>query len=169
MAEAVAAFHCRPLQDATRRSCSTGVVLSRKTGAGALRRPVLVALGIRFDGKKEIIDFRLAASESAGEWERFLTDLHRRGLTGMRLWMICVDGGSGLVAALRNDLDEPHLLPLQDTPEAQNRAHHKRHRTSNDASARCGADPDPWAHSRRRPQWTASSLPSSLTRKKCRD
>jgi hypothetical protein len=46
-----------------------GVVLSRKTGAGALRRPVLVALGLRHDGKKEIIDFRLAASESAAESE----------------------------------------------------------------------------------------------------
>jgi len=58
------------------------VVLARKTGAGALRRPVLVALGIRHDGKKEIIDFQLAGSESAAEWERFLTALHRRGLTG---------------------------------------------------------------------------------------
>jgi transposase-like protein len=37
-----------------------GVVLARKTGAGALRRPVLVALGLRPDGKKEVIDFRLA-------------------------------------------------------------------------------------------------------------
>ncbi len=47
-------------------------MLARKTGAGALRRPVLVALGLRPDGKKEIIDFRLAASESAAEWEKFL-------------------------------------------------------------------------------------------------
>src|SRR3977135_662604 len=82
-----------------------GVVLARKTGAGALRRPVLVALGLRPDGKKEIIDFRLAASESAAEWERFLTDLYRRGLTGESLDMICVDGGSGLLAA------RPTVLP----------------------------------------------------------
>ena len=31
-----------------------GVVLARKTGAGALRRPVLVALGLRPDGKKRL-------------------------------------------------------------------------------------------------------------------
>ena len=61
---------------------------------------MLVALGLRPDGKKEIIDFRLAASESAAEWERFLTDLYRRGLTGEGLDMICVDGGAGLLAAL---------------------------------------------------------------------
>jgi len=85
-------------------------VLARKTGAGALRRPVLVALGIRFDGKKEVIDFRLAASESAVEWERFLSDLHRRGLTGKSLRMICVDGGSGLIAALPTAYDK---IPVQ--------------------------------------------------------
>ncbi len=76
------------------------VVLARKTGAGAIRRPVLVALGLRPDGKKEVIDFRLAHRESAAEWERFLGDLIRRGLTGDSLEMICVDGGSGLLASL---------------------------------------------------------------------
>ena len=96
----VAAFHARPLKDCYRVLMLDGVVLARKTGAGAIRRPVLVALGLRPDGKKEIIDFRLAQSESAAEWERFLGDLIRRGLTGDGLEMICVDGGSGLLAAL---------------------------------------------------------------------
>jgi putative transposase len=98
--QAVAAFHRRPLKNGYTALMLDGVVLARKTGAGALKRPVLVALGLRPDGKKEVIDFRLAASESAAEWERFLTDLFRRGLTGDGLDMICVDGGSGLVAAL---------------------------------------------------------------------
>jgi putative transposase len=96
----VAAFHRRPLADRYKVLMLDGVVLARKTGAGALRRPVLVALGLRPDGKKEIIDFRLAGSESAAEWETFLTDLYRRGLTGEALDMICVDGGAGLLAAL---------------------------------------------------------------------
>ena len=102
---AVAAFHRRPLANQYKVLMLDGVVLARRTGAGALRRPVLVALGIRPDGKKEIIDFRLAESESAAEWERFLTDLHRRGLTGEGLDMVCVDGGKGLLAAL------PTVLP----------------------------------------------------------
>ena len=97
---AVAAFHRRPLQDIYKALVLDGVVLARRTGAGALKRPVLVALGIRHDGKKEIIDFRLTASESAAEWERFLTDLWRRGLTGDGLEVICADGGQGLIAAL---------------------------------------------------------------------
>jgi transposase-like protein len=97
---AVAAFHCRPLKDIYPVLMLDGVVLARKTGAGALRRPVLVALGLRADGKKEIIDYRLATAESAAQWEAFLTDLFRRGLTGDGLEMICVDGGAGLLAAL---------------------------------------------------------------------
>lgn len=102
---AVAAFHRRPLANSYKVLMLDGVVLARKTGAGALRRPVLVALGIRPDGKKEVIDFRLAESESAAEWEHFLTDLYRRGLTGEKLDMVCVDGGKGLLAAL------PTVLP----------------------------------------------------------
>ena len=97
---AVAAFHARPLASRYKALMLDGVVLARKTGAGALRRPVLVALGLRADGRKEVIDFRLAASESAAAWERFLTDLHRRGLTGDGLEMICADGGQGLIAVL---------------------------------------------------------------------
>jgi transposase-like protein len=96
----VAAFHERPLKDRYRVLMLDGVVLARKTGAGAIRRPVLVALGLRPDGKKEVIDFRLAQSESAAEWERFLGDLIRRGLIGDPLEMVCVDGGTGLLAAL---------------------------------------------------------------------
>ena len=75
-------------------------VAKTQDGAGALRKPVLVALGIRSDGRKEILDFRLAAGESAVEWERFLTDLYRRGLTGAGIETICADGGQGLIAAL---------------------------------------------------------------------
>jgi transposase-like protein len=97
---AVAAFHRRRLKDQYRVLMLDGVVLKRKTGAGALKRPVLVALGIRFDGKKEIIDFKLATAESAAAWESFLGDLTERGLTGERLELICVDGGAGLLAAL---------------------------------------------------------------------
>jgi len=149
---AVAAFHRRQLKNQYKALMLDGVVLARKTGAGALRRPVLVALGLRPDGKKEIIDFRLAASESAGEWERFLTDLFRRGLTGEGLDMICVDGGSGLLAALpivlpgiavqrcwahkiRNILDK---IKKADQPAAK-RAIHKVMNAPNAPAARAAA------------------------------
>jgi transposase-like protein len=97
---AVAAFHRRPLANHYRVLVLDGVVLSRKTGGGALRRPVLVALGLRRDGRKEIVDFRHAPAESRAAWEGFLGDLHARGLTGEDLALIVTDGGAGLLAAL---------------------------------------------------------------------
>ena len=98
--QVVQAFHRRSLKDQYRVLIFDGVVLSRKSGAGALRRPVLVVLGIRPDGKKEIIDFRLAPGESALAWEAFFNDLYRRGLKGEGVELIVTDGGAGLVAAL---------------------------------------------------------------------
>lgn len=76
------------------------MVLKRKTGLGAQKRPVLVALGILPDGKREVIDFRQVHSESQASWESFLNDLYRRGLRGEALKLIVTDGGSGLKAAL---------------------------------------------------------------------
>ena len=98
--EAVSAFHNRPLSDRYRALLFDGVVLSRKTGAGAIKRPVLVALGILPNGHKEVIDYRLARSESQAEWEMFLSSLYSRGLTAQGVTLIGVDGGKGLLAAL---------------------------------------------------------------------
>ena len=107
---AVSAFHKRRLKDHYRALLFDGVVLTRKTGAGSMKRPVLVALGIRHDGKKEIIDFCLARSESANEWESFLTDLTRRGLFGEKTEVIAVDGGQGLISAVQSVYP---AIPLQ--------------------------------------------------------
>jgi len=129
---ASAAFYRRPTKDIYRVLVLDGVVLRRKTGTSAL---ALVALGLRPDGKKQVIDFRLATAESAAQWEQFLGDLVRRGLTGERLEMLCVDGGSGLLAALptacpHTAAPPPHPLDGhpsgQDLHEAQDKAFMKR-------------------------------------------
>jgi transposase-like protein len=97
---AVQAYHQRPLPDHHEVLILDGIVMKRKTGAGAQKRTVLVALGIRPDGKKEIIDFRQAFSESQYAWEGFLNHLYQRGLKGSLLKLIIIDGGKGLKAAL---------------------------------------------------------------------
>jgi hypothetical protein len=60
----VAAFHALAAHGTLPRADARRLVLARKTGVGAIRRPVLVALGIRLDGKKCVIDFCLAQSET---------------------------------------------------------------------------------------------------------
>jgi transposase-like protein len=96
----VAAYHRRPLARRYRFLLFDGVVLKRRSGAGAQKRVVLVALGITPDGRKEVIDFLVAPGESQGAWEGFLNDLYRRGLSDEGLELIVTDGGKGLRAAL---------------------------------------------------------------------
>ena len=97
---AVAAFHLRPIKRHYRFLIFDGVVLKRRTGAGSVKRVVLVALGITPEGRKEVIDFHIAPGESQGAWEGFLTDLYKRGLTEEGIELIVTDGGKGLLAAL---------------------------------------------------------------------
>jgi putative transposase len=97
---AVTAFHARPLKNRYRFLLFDGVVLKRKTGGGAIKRVVLVAMGITPEGKKEVIDFFIASGESQQAWEAFLNDLFRRGLDGEGLELIVTDGGAGMLAAL---------------------------------------------------------------------
>ncbi len=97
---AVEAFHRRPLKSRYRFLVFDGVVLKRKTGAGSVKRVVLVALGITPEGKKEVIDFCIVQGESQNAWEAFVNDLYRRGLEAEELEMIITDGGKGLLAAL---------------------------------------------------------------------
>lgn len=105
---AVGAFHRRRITGSFRALILDGICIKRKTGAGSLTRPVLVALGIRPDGRKEVIDFRLARAESGPEWNRFLTDLIQRGMSAPEV--ICADGGEGLISILP---DVYPAIPLQ--------------------------------------------------------
>jgi len=98
--ESVQAYHQRVLSDQYEVLVLDGIVMRRKTGMGAQRRTMLVALGIKPDGKKEVIDFRQAPGESQSAWEGFLNDLYRRGLRGHALKLLVVDGGKGLLAAI---------------------------------------------------------------------
>lgn len=150
---AVAAFHQRPLANRYRALLLDGVVLSRRSGAGAVRRPVLVALGITNEGRREVLDFRLAPSEGRVAWESFLNDLFHRGLTGEGLAVIVTDGGAGLLAALplvypkvrvqrcwahktRNVLDKVRLADRPRLKRDLHRISHAPHRPAARSAAR---------------------------------
>jgi putative transposase len=77
------------------RLIETGLRRSRK-------RVVLVAYGVTRAGIKQIIDFRVAQSESEPAWRNFLWSLYRRGLEGQGLQLITTDGCGGLIAAVQD-------------------------------------------------------------------
>jgi len=97
---AVRRYHGRKLEDGYRFLFFDGVVLKQKGAAKVQKKVILCAYGMSWEGKKEMIDFLLATSESQNAWEGFLRDLHERGLEGKLCEMITTDGGNGLRNAL---------------------------------------------------------------------
>jgi transposase-like protein len=93
-------FHRRQLTDKYQYLFLDGICLRVKGANRVNKRHVLCAYGISCDGKKEIISFRQAPSESEAQWEAFLSDLYERGLEGNCLCLIITDGCPGLHRAL---------------------------------------------------------------------
>jgi transposase-like protein len=93
-------YHRRRLQDRYLYLFLDGIILKTRTGFGAKKKAVLVAYGIKVDGRRELIDFTVTNAESEKRWWRFLNDLYRRGLTGEALGLVVTDGNPGLENAV---------------------------------------------------------------------
>lgn len=93
-------YHERKMREEYRFLFFDGVVLKQKGAAKVQKRIILCAYGESWEGKREMIDFLLASSESQNAWEGFLRDLYERGLEGKVCEMITTDGGKGLLNAL---------------------------------------------------------------------
>jgi len=104
---AVGSYHRRKLEDKYLYLFLDGIVLKTRSGFGAKKKTVLVAYGIRLDGKRELIDFLVTKHESEKHWEGFLNNLYRRGLTGDALGLVATDGNRGLENAV--DTVYPHI------------------------------------------------------------
>ena len=96
----VARFHKAPLADDVQYLLLDGVYLRVKGAASVRRRLVLCAYAFTVEGKRRLLDFRLAQAESAAQWEAFLSQLRERGLHGRKLKLAVTDGCAGLHAAL---------------------------------------------------------------------
>jgi putative transposase len=96
----VAAFHRRPIDFPARYLLVDGLWVSVRRSARAKRRVVLAAYGIAADGRRELLDYRQAASESSAEWGRFLTSLVARGLDPDAVCLVAADGADGIAAAV---------------------------------------------------------------------
>jgi transposase-like protein len=103
----VRAFQRRPLADAYRYLFFDGIRQRVVSAGTAVNKIVLVAYGIKHDSHREVIDYRVAKSESEAEWFGFLNSLYQRGLTGNNTRLVIIDGGKGLRLAL--DMVYPQL------------------------------------------------------------
>ena len=67
-------------------------------------RAVLVAIGINWDGQRQVLAVELANRESQGSWKDFLLRLKERGLAGVEF--VVSDDHAGLKKAIREVLTE---------------------------------------------------------------
>ena len=99
--EAVREFHQARLEDEWAYLFLDGVSLRVRRPAGRKRVQMLVAYGVRGDGRRQLLAFLRSQGESQSAWEGLLGDLYRRGLRGENLQLILTDGCAGLAAAIQ--------------------------------------------------------------------
>jgi putative transposase len=99
--EAVREFHGAPLADEWAYLFFDGVSLRVRRPGGRKRVQMLVAYGVRRDGRRQLLAFLRSQGESQSAWEGLLADLYRRGLHGVNLELILTDGCAGLAAAIQ--------------------------------------------------------------------
>jgi putative transposase len=95
----VAAYRGRKIPDTVRYLLLDGIS-AKVMEVGVEGKVFLVAYGIHGDGRREILGFVLADSESRAAWAAFLSDLKGRGLKGKALKLITTDGSKGLRKAV---------------------------------------------------------------------
>jgi transposase-like protein len=97
----VAAFHRRALTFPARYLLLDGLWVSvRDHRRRAARRVVLAAYAIDGDGRRELLDYRQATSESAAAWGVLLRSLVERGLDPDAVGLVVADGAGGIAAAV---------------------------------------------------------------------
>jgi len=103
--EQVKAWRERPLREDYYAVFLDGTFLSSRRGK-TVKEPVYVALGIKPDGRREILGFWLFGTEgeSARNWEEVLKDLRRREVQRVRIFI--TDDLSGLEEAIKKIFPE---------------------------------------------------------------
>ncbi|HEX3449664.1 MAG TPA: IS256 family transposase [Isosphaeraceae bacterium] len=94
----IEAWRSRPIEGRHAYVYLDGIWLNRSWGGEVKKVAVLVAIGVREDGYREILGVAEGLKEDTESWRGFLRHLKERGLSGMRL--ITSDKCLGLVEAV---------------------------------------------------------------------
>jgi len=102
--ESLDAFAKRPLPSLSLTSSSTPSMRKVREGGLVASQAVLIAIGIDWDGRRQILAVDMANRESRSSWKDFLLGLRRRGLNGVEF--VVADDHAGLRSAVREVLAE---------------------------------------------------------------
>jgi putative transposase len=96
--EAVNAFRNRPLDSAYPYLWLDALYLKVRQNHRVVSMAVVIAIGVRETGEREILGLAIGASEESAFWTEFLRGLVQRGLKGVQL--VISDAHSGLKEAI---------------------------------------------------------------------
>jgi len=96
------AWRNRPIEGEHAYVYMDGIWLKRSWGGEVKNVAVLVAIGVRFDGYREILGVVEGLKEDTESWRNFLRHLKERGLKGVRL--LISDKCLGLLEAWANSI-----------------------------------------------------------------
>lgn len=102
--ESLAAFARRPLQEPFPYLILDARYDKVREAGVVMSQAVLIAVGIDWDGRRQILAVEMANRESRSAWKDFLVSLKARGLKGVEL--VVSDDHAGLVAAIGEVIPE---------------------------------------------------------------
>ena len=102
--ESLAAFAGRPLAEPFPYLILDARYEKVREAGVVMSQAVLIAVGIHWDGRREILAVDMASRESRSSWRDFLLALKARGLNGVEF--VVADDHAGLRAAIREVLSE---------------------------------------------------------------
>jgi putative transposase len=102
--ESLAAFARRPLQEPFAYLILDARYEKVREAGVVMSQAVLIAVGIDWDGRRQILAVEMANRESRSAWRDFLVGLKGRGLRGVEL--VVSDDHAGLVAAIGEVIPE---------------------------------------------------------------
>ena len=102
--ESLEAFATRPLAEPFAYLILDARYEKVREDGVVMSQAVLIAIGIDWDGRRQILAVEMANRESRSSWKDFLLGLRRRGLNGVEF--VVADDHAGLRAAVREVLAE---------------------------------------------------------------
>lgn len=102
--EDITAWQNRPLEEVYLIVWMDGIVFKVRENSRVVNKTVYIAVGLRRDGKKEVLGLWLGKNESAAFWMSVLTDLKARGVVDILI--TATDNLNGFTDTIRNVFPE---------------------------------------------------------------
>lgn len=100
VSEDIVAWQNRPLEEVYMIVWMDGIVFKVRENSRVVNKTVYIAVGLRRDGKKEVLGLWLGKNESASFWMSVLTDMKARGV--MDILITATDNLNGFTDTIQN-------------------------------------------------------------------